>query len=104
MKYARITGKYQLYERGILSTHEHNHHEHAEASWGKRLIVSMFMNLIIPAVQIYGGIVSGSMALISDALHNLSDFVSLVINYAALLLGRRGPTPSVLSALKYLLR
>jgi cobalt-zinc-cadmium efflux system protein len=52
----------------------------------------MIMNLIIPAVQIYGGIISGSMALISDALHNLSDFVSLVINYAALLLGRRGPT------------
>lgn len=50
------------------------------------------MNLIIPAVQIYGGIISGSMALISDALHNLSDFISLVINYAALLLGRRGPT------------
>jgi cobalt-zinc-cadmium efflux system protein len=52
----------------------------------------MVINLIIPIVQIWGGIVSGSMALISDALHNLSDFVSLVINYAALLIGRRGPT------------
>jgi len=75
-----------------LSVHQHQNHNHAEASWGKRLIVSMVMNLIIPAVQIYGGIISGSMALISDALHNLSDFISLVINYAALLLGRRGPT------------
>jgi len=52
----------------------------------------MLMNLLIPAVQIYGGILSGSMALISDALHNLSDFVSLVINYAALIIGKRGPT------------
>jgi cobalt-zinc-cadmium efflux system protein len=52
----------------------------------------MVINLIIPVVQIWGGIVSGSMALISDALHNLSDFISLVINYAALLIGRRGPT------------
>jgi cobalt-zinc-cadmium efflux system protein len=52
----------------------------------------MIMNLIIPVVQIYGGIISGSMALISDALHNLSDFISLVINYAALAIGRRGPT------------
>ena len=74
-----------------MSTHQHPNH-FAEKSWGKRLLVSMIMNLIIPAVQIYGGIVSGSMALISDALHNLSDFISLVINYAALLLGRRGPT------------
>ena len=53
----------------------------------------MVMNLIIPAVQIYGGIVSGSMALISDALHNLSDFTSVLISYAALRIGRRGPTP-----------
>lgn len=52
----------------------------------------MVMNLIIPVVQVYGGIISGSMALISDALHNLSDFISLVINYAALLIGKRGPT------------
>jgi cobalt-zinc-cadmium efflux system protein len=52
----------------------------------------MIMNLIIPAVQIYGGIISGSMALISDALHNLSDFISLVINYGARAIGKRGPT------------
>ena len=74
-----------------MSTHQHNH-RHEEASWGKRLVVSMVMNLIIPAVQFYGGIISGSMALISDALHHLSDFISLVINYAALAIGRRGPT------------
>jgi cobalt-zinc-cadmium efflux system protein len=74
-----------------MSTHQHNHH-HDESSWGKRLVVSMIMNLIIPVVQIYGGIISGSMALISDALHNLSDFISLVINYAALAIGKRGPT------------
>jgi cobalt-zinc-cadmium efflux system protein len=75
-----------------LSTHQHSSHVNTEASWGKRLVVSMVMNLIIPIVQIYGGIVAGSMALISDALHNLSDFISLVINYAALIIGKRGPT------------
>jgi cobalt-zinc-cadmium efflux system protein len=74
-------------------TDHHNHnHERTESSWGKRLMVSMVMNLIIPVIQIYGGIVSGSMALISDALHNLSDFIALMINYAALLIGRRRPT------------
>ncbi|HOW56402.1 MAG TPA: cation diffusion facilitator family transporter [Smithellaceae bacterium] len=72
-----------------MAAHNHNHQE---ASWGKRLVISMLVNLIIPLVQIYGGIVSGSMALISDALHNLSDFVALTINYAALKIGRRGPT------------
>jgi cobalt-zinc-cadmium efflux system protein len=72
--------------------HQHDHH-HQEQSWGRRLIATMVMNLIIPAVQIYGGIVSGSMALISDALHNLSDFTSVLISYVALRIGRRGPTP-----------
>ena len=75
-----------------MSAHQHSNHPNAEASWGKRLVVSMVMNLIIPIVQIYGGIVAGSMALISDAIHNLSDFISLVINYAALIVGKRGPT------------
>jgi cobalt-zinc-cadmium efflux system protein len=70
----------------------HTHHQDAEKSWGNRLVVSMVMNLLIPAVQIYGGILSGSMALVSDALHNLSDFITLVINYAALIIGKRGPT------------
>src|SRR5512137_2354076 len=67
---------------------EHNH----KISWGKRLITTMVMNLIIPAVQIYGGILSGSMALISDALHNLSDFTSVLISYSALRIGQREPT------------
>ena len=75
-----------------MTTHSHHNHIDTQASWGRRLVASMVINLIIPIVQIWGGIVSGSMALISDALHNLSDFISLVINYAALLIGRRGPT------------
>jgi len=75
-----------------LTTHSHHNHTDTQTSWGRRLVASMIINLIIPIVQIWGGIISGSMALISDALHNLSDFISLVINYAALLLGRRGPT------------
>ncbi len=74
-----------------MTAHQHSPAQ-SEESWGKRLVASMVMNLLIPAVQIYGGIVSGSMALISDALHNLSDFVSLVINYGALIIGKRGPT------------
>jgi cobalt-zinc-cadmium efflux system protein len=52
----------------------------------------MVMNLVIPVVQIYAGIISGSMALISDALHNLSDLTSVIVSYAALRLGKRGPS------------
>ena len=69
----------------------HNYH-HNETSWSRRLIAIMVMNLIIPAIQIYGGVVSGSMALISDAFHNLSDFTSVFISYVALHVGLREPT------------
>ncbi|TRZ75375.1 MAG: cation transporter [Deltaproteobacteria bacterium] len=71
---------------------KHRRHYFKFLDLSKRLIATMVMNLIIPAVQIYGGIVSGSMALISDALHNLSDFTSVLISYSALRIGRREPT------------
>jgi len=69
-------------------------HKHTnEISWSRRLIIVMIMNLIVPLLQIYAGIISGSMALISDAIHNLSDFVSILISYIALKIGHRPPDP-----------
>jgi cobalt-zinc-cadmium efflux system protein len=44
----------------------------------------MLLNILITVVQIAGGIISGSLALISDALHNLSDAVSIIISYIAI--------------------
>ncbi len=72
--------------------HHHSHNQNSETSWGRRLFITMGMNLIIPVVQIVVGVLAGSMALISDALHNLSDFASLLISYLALKIGRKGPS------------
>lgn len=71
----------------------HDHH-HKPIAWGKRLLVTMILNLLIPIVQIIGGLITGSMALISDAVHNLSDFTSLLISYLAFRMGDRRPTVS----------
>jgi cobalt-zinc-cadmium efflux system protein len=60
----------------------HNHHHHHEAQ-GKNLLFSIVLNLVITVAQIVGGILSGSLALISDALHNFSDVLSLVFSYVA---------------------
>ena len=54
-----------------------------------RLIITMFLNFVITIVQIIGGILSGSLALISDALHNFSDGVSIIISYIALKLRQK---------------
>ena len=66
-----------------------HHHHHVE---GKNLALTIFLNVIITLLQIIGGIVSGSIALLSDALHNFSDVASLLISYVANRLARRAAT------------
>ncbi|WP_445453413.1 cation diffusion facilitator family transporter [Flavobacterium sp. 25HG05S-40] len=56
---------------------------------GSNLILSILLNLLITIAQIVGGIISGSLALISDALHNFSDVLSLVFSLIAHKLSRR---------------
>jgi cobalt-zinc-cadmium efflux system protein len=63
----------------------HSHHNHHQLS-GKNLFISIFLNILITTAQVIGGIISGSLALISDAIHNLSDVISLIISYIANLL------------------
>ncbi len=57
-----------------------------------RLIFTIVLNLIITAAQIVGGIISGSLALISDAIHNLSDSVSVILAWFAQVLSRKPST------------
>lgn len=60
--------------------HEHHHHEH---SHGKKLAATVVLNIIITIAEFVGGIVSGSLALVSDAFHNLSDSLAIIIAWFA---------------------
>jgi len=67
----------------------HNHsHSHPTLS-GKNLLLSIVLNIVITVAQLIGGFISGSLALISDAVHNFSDVISLIISYVANLLTRK---------------
>ena len=67
-----------------------NHvHIHKHEVKGNNLILSILLNLLITIAQVIGGIISGSLALISDALHNFSDVLSLVFSLVAHKLSRR---------------
>lgn len=66
--------------------HNHGHHHQVE---GKNLLFSIVLNLVITVSQVIGGIISGSLALLSDALHNFSDVLSLVFSYVAHKLSRK---------------
>jgi len=67
--------------------HQHSHHSNKLS--GNRLLFSIILNIFITIAQVIGGLISGSLALISDAVHNLSDVISLIISYVANLLTNR---------------
>ncbi len=70
--------------------HEHHGHNHSHKDLkGRNLIISILLNVIITVSQVVGGIISGSLALLSDALHNFSDVLSLVISYVATVLSKK---------------
>ena len=63
--------------------HTHNHsHSHNDLK-GRNLFISILLNILITVAQVIGGIFSGSLALLSDALHNFSDVISLVVSFLA---------------------
>lgn len=68
-------------------SHIHSH-DHSKLS-GKNLLISIILNVIITIAQLVGGFLSGSLALISDAIHNFSDVISLIISYVANLLSNK---------------
>lgn len=67
------------------------HHHHHEVS-GTRLAITILLNVLITVGQVIGGIISGSMALLTDAAHNFSDVLSLVISYVANRIAKKRPT------------
>jgi len=58
------------------------HHHHHRVS-GKNLGITILLNVLITVAEGIGGIISGSMSLLSDAAHNFSDVLSLAISYLA---------------------
>jgi cobalt-zinc-cadmium efflux system protein len=60
---------------------EHHSLHHEDPSG--RLVISILLNGLITLVEIAGGIFSNSLALISDAIHNLSDTLALILAWLA---------------------
>jgi cobalt-zinc-cadmium efflux system protein len=74
-------------------THSHGSHaHHHHASVSRKLTVATAANVVVVAVEIAIGIYAGSLALVGDALHNLTDVAALLIALAAVRLERKTPT------------
>ena len=66
-------------------SHSHHHKEPNK----KNLLFSVILNATITLAEFIGGILSNSLALLSDAIHNLSDTMAITISYVALKTSKR---------------
>lgn len=75
----------------MTNDHHHTHHQaHTENErTGKNLLVTTLLNLTVTVAEVTGGLLSNSLALISDALHNLGDTSALFIAYLANLISKK---------------
>lgn len=69
--------------------HDHGHSHIDPDSGDRRISIAIWANGLLTVAQVVGGILSGSLALIADALHNFSDMASLVIAFGARKISRR---------------
>lgn len=66
-------------------------HHHTEPN-KRNLLISVVLNAIITLAEFIGGILSNSLALLSDAVHNLSDTMAILISYIAMIIGKKDST------------
>ncbi|HOT46566.1 MAG TPA: cation diffusion facilitator family transporter [Spirochaetota bacterium] len=83
--------------RGGHAHEGHDHHHHAR---GSRLVLVIMFNASIAVAEYIGGLLSGSLALISDAGHNFSDVLSLIMGYAGERVSEKRPDKKFTFGLK----
>ncbi|MEH6682887.1 MAG: cation diffusion facilitator family transporter [Qipengyuania sp.] len=75
---------------GHSHSHDHGHgHSHAPADFGNAFLIGIVLNTAFVAIEAVYGWISGSMALIADAGHNLSDVLALLLAWCASVAARR---------------
>jgi len=86
-------------------SHDHSHghghgHSHAPADFGRAFAIGIALNTAFVVVEGTFGYISGSMALVADAGHNLSDVLGLLIAWGASAAAKRPPSPRFTYGLK----
>jgi len=112
-----LPASFRVCERNIMSSghqhhpahghsHDHAHHGHGHhahglpAHRGTAFLVAVTLNLAFVVAEGAAGFISGSMALVADAGHNLSDVLSLVLAWVASILAARPPSERFTYGLK----
>lgn len=72
----------------MAHNHNHNHSEELNGTSGK-ILFTIILNIGITIAEVIGGLISNSLALISDALHNAGDVVAIIFTYIGNLVSKR---------------
>lgn len=71
------------------------HHHNNVFDRKKRFVFVIILNFFISFAELFAGIISNSLALVSDAFHNLEDALSVVISYIAWIFSFKKPTQTM---------
>ena len=77
----------------------HSHH-HQHTDYSRAFALGIVLNLGIVILETIFGLIAGSMALLADAGHNLSDVLSLVVAWGGAKMAQRSPSPRFTYGLK----
>ncbi len=80
-----------MHDKHSHDRHSHSH-KHTGDSAGKNLLIATFLNVVITIFEFIGGLLSNSFALLSDALHNFGDTISVFLAYISNKISKRPPT------------
>lgn len=72
-------------------SHEHDHHDDADESNLRRVMIALVLTGVFMVVEVIGGIISGSLALLADAGHMLTDTMALALAAMAFHVSKRPP-------------
>lgn len=77
-----------------MSAHDHSHagHSHAPADFGRAFAIGITLNTGFVVLEALAGWLTGSLALLADAGHNLSDVAGLLLAWGAATMAKRKPT------------
>ena len=78
----------------------HSHDHASRSDYGRAFAIGISLNLGFVIVETAYGFLAGSMALIADAGHNLSDVLGLVVAWAGTMMARSSPSPRFTYGLK----
>lgn len=75
-----------------MNREAHHHHHHAAPDYNRAFAVGVALNVIFVVIEVFYGVMADSLALITDAGHNLSDVMGLLLAWGASYLARMQPS------------